>query len=158
MEFRWRNWRIPFVNYFIWQDEQQKGPFTMGQLRSMWANGQLTVNDFYWMEGMQDWSALAELREELELIRQTAEPPPLPFMPPPLPITPAGMACPYCGENISDSSTRCKHCGGELLFCSRCRRNVAVTIKRKFVGLMRGGTQEVKKCRNCNKQLAGPLW
>ena len=66
------------------------------------------------------------------------------------------MRCGYCKEEINDQATRCKHCGGEFLFCPRCKRNVVVETKSKFVGLVRGGTKDVKKCVHCGKILYGP--
>jgi hypothetical protein len=141
------------MNYYLWQNETQTGPFTENQLKTMWSGGQLTINSLYWQEGMPEWSTLADLQQ---LLDATPAAPPS-TVPPPLPPADA-IPCPYCSESITMTATRCKHCGGELLPCPTCKRNVAVETKRKFVGIARGGTQDVKKCRNCGKQLAGPRW
>lgn len=44
----------------------EKGPFTLGQLRSMWASGAITKNDEYRDEGLVEWYPLSDLRSELE--------------------------------------------------------------------------------------------
>jgi len=69
---------------------------------------------------------------------------------------PLPQECPYCFEAVRKEATRCSHCSGEICFCPRCKKTVAVDIKRKWVGVFRGGTQDVKKCRDCEKQLTGP--
>jgi hypothetical protein len=66
------------------------------------------------------------------------------------------MKCPYCKEEINKEATRCKHCGGEFLYCNRCKMNVAIETKSKFVGMARGGTKDVKKCAICGAILYGP--
>jgi len=52
--------------YFIIQDDQTKGPYTMGQLRSMWNAGAITVDTLYCEEGFEDWLHLRVLAEEIE--------------------------------------------------------------------------------------------
>jgi TM2 domain-containing membrane protein YozV len=73
--------------YFLWLNESQSGPFTIGQLKSMWAAGQITVATLYWQEGMGEWMPLQYI------IDQVAEPTPLPvvasFTPPPFDQTAA---------------------------------------------------------------------
>ena len=143
------------TTYHLWQNETQTGPFTLNQLRSMWSGGQVTVNTLYWQEGMAEWASLSDIEAELD---------PLPV---PQAITPAPPApkpkvdeipCPYCSEGITKTSTRCKHCSGELIHCPRCNKNVAVVSKEKLVGFVRGGTNTIQKCRDCGKQLTGPRW
>ena len=68
------------------------------------------------------------------------------------------MECPYCKEEINDGSARCRYCGGEILYCPHCEKHVAVETRRKWVGLFRGVTQDVKKCVICGKRLQGPRW
>lgn len=38
------------------------GPYEIGQLRSMWNVGQITVNTLYWNEDGNEWRGIAELR------------------------------------------------------------------------------------------------
>ena len=47
--------------YYIASGEAQKGPYTLDQLRSMWSQGLLTANDFYWYEGLTKWYSLHQL-------------------------------------------------------------------------------------------------
>jgi DNA-directed RNA polymerase subunit RPC12/RpoP len=71
-------------------------------------------------------------------------------------IDPASqIACPYCFEPIHKDATRCNHCSGEILFCPRCGKKVGITTKRRWVGVLRGGTRDVKNCVRCGKRLAG---
>lgn len=64
--------------------------------------------------------------------------------------------CPYCSQPIRGDATRCRHCGGELRYCPRCREQVPVREKKKFVGIARGITQIQLRCVRCNKKLEGP--
>lgn len=68
------------------------------------------------------------------------------------------MECDYCHEQVPGDSRRCKHCGGELYPCKRCRRRVGVETRRKWVGFLRGGSQDVKRCLHCGSHLHGPRW
>lgn len=139
----------PPILYLLIKDQQQ-GPYAFDQIRGMWNSGSITIDTLYWHEGMAEWGPVGALISQ----QQTDTPPALPASSPPI----TGMPCPYCSEQITNTATRCKHCGGELLPCPNCKRNVAVETKRKFVGLLRGGVQDTKKCLNCGKQLAGPRW
>lgn len=66
--------------------------------------------------------------------------------------------CPYCFTEIVAAATRCPHCAGEMRWCKRCGEMVAVTSKRKFVGIARGVTQDQLRCAQCDKVLEGPRW
>jgi ribosomal protein L7/L12 len=52
--------------YYLFIDGKQKGPYTLGQLRSMWQSGAITANTFYWKEGFPDWHTLTSLGPQLE--------------------------------------------------------------------------------------------
>lgn len=54
--------------YRIWKDQQESGPFTMSQLRSMWASGALTAENYFWTEGQTEWQPITALLTELEPI------------------------------------------------------------------------------------------
>jgi len=41
--------------------EQQSGPFTIDQLRSMWQTGSVTADAKYWTAGMTTWNPIHEL-------------------------------------------------------------------------------------------------
>lgn len=57
--------------YTLWIDEKQAGPYTVGQLRLMWASGQITAKTLYWKEGNADWKQLLEMASKLEEGAQT---------------------------------------------------------------------------------------
>lgn len=74
------------MSYFIGQDGETKGPYTIGQLRSMWHAGTITGDTLYCEEGYEDWLHLRVLADELE---QQFQPPHIPqrsvATPPPIP-------------------------------------------------------------------------
>ena len=63
------------MSYYILLNDEAKGPYTIGQLRSMWNAGAITQETPFCEEGYEDWMPLRRLISELE-------PPPLPPMPP----------------------------------------------------------------------------
>ena len=63
--------------YWITIGGEQRGPYTLGQLRSMWHSGAITGNTLYWQQGFDEWLPLSLLIEDLE----PAPPPPLPSKP-----------------------------------------------------------------------------
>ncbi len=63
------------------------------------------------------------------------------------------MNCPYCREEISDKSSRCKHCAGEIMTCSKCAKTVGIKVEKQFVGLLRGGYKNEMICMSCGKSL-----
>jgi TM2 domain-containing membrane protein YozV len=54
------------MEYYIHKDDAQQGPFTLGQLRTMWASGSITADTLYWVEGAPDWSPLRAIITRLE--------------------------------------------------------------------------------------------
>ena len=52
--------------YLIFQNGEQKGPFTLLQLRAMWSSGAITVQTLYWQEGQPDWLPLESMLNQLE--------------------------------------------------------------------------------------------
>ncbi len=51
------------MEYILWIDGQQRGPFTMGQLESMWKTGAVTADTMYWNEGLSAAQVLKDLLE-----------------------------------------------------------------------------------------------
>jgi hypothetical protein len=47
------------MNYFILQDNETKGPYTMPQLRAMWNTGVITSQTLHVAEGYKEWRPLA---------------------------------------------------------------------------------------------------
>jgi hypothetical protein len=49
--------------YLLWINDQQAGPFSMTQLKSMWLNGAITAATLYWREEIQEWCSLGPMVE-----------------------------------------------------------------------------------------------
>lgn len=58
------------MSYFIHLDGEAKGPYTSGQLRSMWHSGAVTGDTLYCEEGYEEWLHLRVLADELERPQQ----------------------------------------------------------------------------------------
>ena len=54
------------MSYYILQNEETKGPYTIGQMRSMWSSGVLTLETLFCQEGYEQWLPLDHLVGELE--------------------------------------------------------------------------------------------
>jgi len=54
------------ITYHLWLDEAAKGPFTIGQLRSMWNSGQITGETHYTSDAGESWHHLSDIVSELE--------------------------------------------------------------------------------------------
>ncbi|MDB2327301.1 DUF4339 domain-containing protein [bacterium] len=63
--------------YWITIGDEQRGPYTISQLRSMWQSGTITANTLYWQQGFDDWFSLSTIIDLLEP-HQPAAPPALP--------------------------------------------------------------------------------
>jgi len=50
-------------DFYIAEAGQTKGPYSMGQLKSMWDQGLITSDTQYWREGLDDWHLLEMLFE-----------------------------------------------------------------------------------------------
>ena len=53
-------------HYFISENGQPKGPYTINQLRSMWHSGAVTGETLYCEEGSDFWLHLRVLEQQLE--------------------------------------------------------------------------------------------
>jgi hypothetical protein len=49
--------------FFVAIRGQRQGPYTLGQLRTMWSSGQAPADTQYWQNGMTTWYPLIELLE-----------------------------------------------------------------------------------------------
>ena len=78
--------------HYLYCNGEQRGPYAMEQVRSMWASGIITADTLYWNESNQEWKPVTEL------LAVKAESPPVPsreqstgsseaskVVPPPLP-------------------------------------------------------------------------
>jgi hypothetical protein len=62
--------------YWIIISDEQRGPYTLTQLRGMWNSGAITANTLYWQQGFEDWHPLANIIEVLEDRLPPTLPPP----------------------------------------------------------------------------------
>jgi len=62
------------MKYLIIQNQETKGPYTIGQLRSMWHSGAITGETLYCEDGSDQWETMERLATELD---QPQVPPPL---------------------------------------------------------------------------------
>ncbi len=65
------------MTYYIRQNEEARGPYTIGQLRSMWNAGNLTGDTLYRKEGSDVWKVLSSQLESPPPVDQQA-----PVLPP----------------------------------------------------------------------------
>ena len=54
------------MGYYILQNDETKGPYTLNQLKSMWNSGAVTGNMQYCEEGYSEWLPLSDLQTMLE--------------------------------------------------------------------------------------------
>jgi hypothetical protein len=54
------------MSYYIIEGEETKGPFTIGQLRSMWNTGSITGKTMHCQEGDESWRPLSSILDQLE--------------------------------------------------------------------------------------------
>ena len=54
------------MGYFIHQNGETRGPYSVGQLRSMWSSGNVTGDTLYCEEGFDEWLHLRVLADDLE--------------------------------------------------------------------------------------------
>ncbi len=98
------------MSYYILQNDETKGPYTLGQLRGMWNSGALTTETLHCQEGDSDWQPLSAILHELEpppAPRHILTPPPAAAYSPPLPHHESG----------SKRSSRHNKAIGAVLMC-----------------------------------------
>ena len=49
------------MEYLIYQNEEQKGPFGLDDIQQMLCDGQITKDTLGWQDGMSDWSPIGEI-------------------------------------------------------------------------------------------------
>ena len=54
------------MGYYILQNNETKGPYTLNQLKGMWSSGAVTGNLQYCEEGYTEWLPLSDLQPMLE--------------------------------------------------------------------------------------------
>ena len=54
------------MEYYLFLSEEQKGPYTLSQLQTMWRSGNITGNTLFWQEGCSEWNPLSSILHVLE--------------------------------------------------------------------------------------------
>lgn len=54
------------MEYYIAQNDETNGPYTIGQLRTMWNSGAITGETLYCQEGWSEWLPLSAMIEKFE--------------------------------------------------------------------------------------------
>lgn len=67
------------VNYYLFQNDETKGPYTLGQLRSMWHAGQITGETHFCPVGGNGWLKLKVIAAQLENETELPSPQPKPL-------------------------------------------------------------------------------
>lgn len=57
--------KIP-VSHYVMLDGQQQGPFSIGQMQSIWQSGRLHGEMQHFMDGYSEWMPLNFIQEDLE--------------------------------------------------------------------------------------------
>jgi hypothetical protein len=93
------------MHYYLLQNDEPKGPYTLGQLQGMWNSGAITMETLHCQEGDQQWQPLRAIIHKLE------SPPPLPA------TTTAPPVLIPRHESLSKKSSRHNKVIGALMMC-----------------------------------------
>jgi len=69
------------MDYYLWLDGSQRGPYSIDQLRHMWLNGQITKATKVWYDGLSDWTYCGAIEKSIlpaPVTNTPAYPPALP--------------------------------------------------------------------------------
>jgi len=72
-------------HYWITSGSDQKGPYTLSQLQSMWRAGSITADTLYFQHGFNDWTPISVISDLLD----SPKPPKTPETPPIQTLRPA---------------------------------------------------------------------
>ena len=64
---RFRKQEFPARYYFLFVNDKQTGPHTLGELKAMWVRGELPGSSLYASPGMSQWETLSTIQCELLL-------------------------------------------------------------------------------------------
>lgn len=111
--------------YLVELNGEEKGPYSLVQLREMWRTGIVAANTLCMKEGDAEWGNIEALEEKFNgndrgagSDSSSSSPPPLPpWLGAPLrtkstiKVAPPAMLCRYCKGEISKDAQKCRHCG-----------------------------------------------
>jgi TM2 domain-containing membrane protein YozV len=63
--------RMDGDSYYLHLNGQQSGPYTVGQVKTMWQSGTINASIQYWQTGMNGWQPLANIKHFLEVSAQS---------------------------------------------------------------------------------------
>ena len=92
------------MNYYLFENNETKGPYTLGQLRSMWHNGVITSQTLHCYEGGTAWQPLKVIQHELEppIIAAPSAATGMTFTRPALPV--GKVECGHCHAIVTPQS------------------------------------------------------
>ncbi|MEO6755102.1 MAG: DUF4339 domain-containing protein [Chthoniobacteraceae bacterium] len=53
-------------HYLVLVGSEQRGPYTLSQLRSMWGSGAITADALYWQKGLDKWEPISRISDLLD--------------------------------------------------------------------------------------------
>ena len=65
-------------HYLLLVGAEQRGPYALSQLRTMWRSGSITADSLYWQEGFEEWAPISRISDSLDPPAPAAHPPALP--------------------------------------------------------------------------------
>lgn len=106
--------------YFVVQDGQQTGPYTVSSLRSFIDQGLITLQHLCWKEGMADWTPIQQ-------VLPPETPSPAGHVLPPLKVNPYSPTKPT-GPKYLKEEPEIKYTGiGRLYYVGGCVINILIT-------------------------------
>lgn len=70
----------PPIQYYLYENNSQQGPFDLPTLQSLISNGKLTTQTLVWKQGMSDWATASSQPDLMRLFENQVSPPPPPIM------------------------------------------------------------------------------
>ncbi len=106
------------MDIYLYLNDQQCGPYSDAQLRTMLATGSISPTDLAWREGLPGWQPLNTV---ISVGRVAPPPPPRPPAPPsPQKLKRGLIRCKACGNPVSKQAKACPSCGAPIKRRSGC--------------------------------------
>ncbi len=127
--------------YYLARNGEQAGPYTIGQLRTMWQSGNLTAHTQYWFEGEAAWQQLINIQNILEPSAGTTSEQQKTFK----------FKCHTCGQRISALLTK----AGQTGQCPSCKSSLDIPIPPSLVEMQHKTVDESAPAARLTPFLAG---